>query len=189
MNAWSWFAIPPVLLAIAYMATTMLSANLTVRDAVTVTLPDLPVEAGQAKAQLVAEPDAEREIRYAAFGGQPPNRVTPKQKPAPVAPEFTLQSILVTDTDQIAVVNGNFVRQGDKVGGYRVFRIAPQAVWLEASQPSKDRFKVLHFPEYREVDAGPAANPVATLPAAPDKTPDLIELEKSYQQILEKLKL
>ena len=202
MKAWSWFTVTPMLLVAAYSATPMLVDSLTGHNAaaVTITQIDLPVEI--VKPATTAADAAGREINYAAFATDESKAIA---KTKPVTAEFALQSILITDGVGVAVVNGNMVRQGDKVGnGYRVVRIEPQAVWLAVKpasntkigagnqQVSKDRLKILHFPEYRDDDltaTKPASIPGAQLSATPEPKVERAELEKNYKQILEMLKL
>jgi len=200
MKAWSWFVVTPVVMVAAYSATPVLVDRLTGHNAAAVTIAqiDLPVEV-----EKPADKEADaagREINYAAFATDESRAIA---KTKSVTAEFALQSILMADGVGVAVVNGNFVRLGDKVGnGYRVVRIEPQAVWLAVKrtantgkhtpQGSKDEVKVLHFPEYRDVDmavTNQASNPGAQLSAAPEQKIERAELEKNYKQILEMLKL
>lgn len=206
MKTWGWFAVTPVMLAVAYSATPVLVDHLTGNNAAAVTIAqiDLPVEV--AKPEAKAADTTGREINYAAFATDQSRAIASAK---PVTAQFALQSILMTDGVGVAVVNGNLVRRGDKVGNdYIVVRIEPQAVWLAVKrsavtkdgksirQFSKDEVKVLHFPEYRDDDASVtnmASNPAMNSGTQPSATPqqkiDRAELEKNYKQILEMLKL
>ena len=46
-------------------------------------------------------------------------------------PRWVLQSTLVSDTRRLAVVNGDIVRIGDRIGGARVLSIHYGEIWLE----------------------------------------------------------
>ena len=123
----------------------------------------------------------------------------------PVVVGPVLQSILMTGKEGVAVVDGNMVRKGDKVGDYRVAKIEPHAVTLAITrtksvtvgkavkQESTEEVKELHFPEYYDVDMPAAKVKVASTPGtaapAPEQKPNQAELEQNYKQILEKLKL
>lgn len=198
MKAWSWFAIPPLVLAAAYAATPMLVASLTGPRAAAVRIaqPDLPDDT----VRPVAAPPAGEGIDYSVFGvmANTGSTTAVSQPVVPVEEEPALQSVLMTDGEGVAVVNGNLVREGDKVGAYRVARIEPRAVTLilthirngkSGTQVPKDELKVLHFPEYRDADMPamePGVEPASA--AARELEPEQIELEQKYRRILEQLK-
>ena len=212
MKAWSWFAVTPVVLAVAYSATPPLVASLTGHNAaaVAITRVELPVETGVPAAKVA---QAGQEINLSSFGVLAPNGEKFIVGGKPVEAALALQSVLLTDGGGVAVVDGNMVRRGDMLGGgYRVVKIEPRAVWLAIKRTknvkvgkrirkvSKEELKVLHFPEY--LDADLEAAKLATMrtsypvpgsgtpaPAAPGQKTERIELEKNYKQILEMLKL
>ena len=74
----------------------------------------------KARSEPVAKPD----IRVAAF--------LPHVPPKPPAPEPTLvlQSVLTGAGVRLATINGKVVREGDRIAGYRVGRIANDGVQL-----------------------------------------------------------
>lgn len=211
MKAWSWFAVPPVVLAAAYSATPLLVTGLTGHNAAAVTIAQLNLPADIGKPAPKTAGIAGREILYTVFGDLAQGGAAiPIKHVGPVAPvhvpaTFALQSILMTNGEGVAVLNGNQVRQGDKVDdGYSVARIEPHAVWLtikrtrtvkvgkKIKRETREELRALHFPEYRDMDmAGEklAAAPKPQVTAAPEPKPGQIELEKDYKEILEKLKL
>jgi len=71
-----------------------------------------------------AEPPEKPDIRVAAF--------LPHVPPKPPAPEPTLilQSVMTGQDMRLASINGQVVREGDRVAGYRVLRIANDGVQL-----------------------------------------------------------
>ena len=209
MKAWSWFAVTPAVFAAAYWATPMLVTRLTGNNVAAVTIAQLNLPDEAAKPAAKAADTAGKEIKYAAFSSSELSSANAKAG-GPVTPEFVLQSVMLTDGVHVAVVNGNLVREGDKVGdGYRVAKVEPDAVWLaikstsnvkvgkKIKQQTKDEMKVLHFPKIRDVDmeaeAKLASSQVprsgAQNPASPGQAAGQVELEKDYKQILEKLKL
>ena len=212
MKAWSWFAVTPVVLAVAYSATPLLVGGLVGKKAEAVAIEPVNLPVAEVKPAAAKPADAaDREIKYYVFGDLANGvRLISKPKPAHEVPvEFSLQSILMTNGNGVAVVDGRPVHQGDNVGsGYRVHKIEPNAVWLaikrtrdvitknkkgvkRTTKVTKDELRVLHFPEYRDLDLQAtklAASPVAPVPAASGQKPEQVELEKKYKQILEQLK-
>jgi hypothetical protein len=206
MKAWSWFVVVPIVLAAAYWATPMLVTSLTGHNAaaVTITQISLPDEVGKPAAK--AADAAAREINYAAF---PRDESIVQVKST--GPVFALQSVMLSDGVGVAVVDGKPVRKGDQVGGgYRVFKIEPLAVWLAITRTTtvpvskhskrlkkvtKDEFKVLHFPIYRDADmeamlaSDSTPKPAILPPPAPGQNAGQMDLDKNYKQILEMLKL
>ena len=205
----------PAVLAGAYWATPMLVTSLAGHNAAAVTIAQLDLPADVVKPAPKAADAAKREVDYSAFGSLAANDNKPVLKAKSVLPAvhvpmvFTLQSILMTGENGVAVVNGNLVRQGDKVGdGYRVVKVEPDAVWLgirrttsvqvgkKFVEQTKDELKVLHFPELRDDDvptttlaANAAPKSGTQVPETPEQKAGQIELEKNYKQILEMLKL
>ena len=202
MKAWSWFVVVPIVAAAAYWAAPMLVTSMTGHNAAAVTITQINLPDELDKPAPKAADAIAREINYAAF---PRDETLTKLNPGPA---FALQSVLMTDGVGVAVVDGNLVRKGDSVGaGYRVVKIEPQAVWLaikrtattkvgkRVKKTTKDEFKVLHFPEYRDGDMEPtlASNPIAQPgvlpPVAPASKAGQMDADKNYKQILEMLKL
>ncbi|MEJ1959821.1 MAG: hypothetical protein WDM70_10685 [Nitrosomonadales bacterium] len=208
MKAWSWFVVTPLVAGAAYWASPILVSSLTSHTASAVTIAQLDLPVDEAKPADKVADAAKQDIDYSSFGSLEKSspKMISKVKP-PV--EFALQSVLMTGGDAIAVVDGNLVHQGDQVGsGYRVVKIEPEAVWLairritnvkvgkKVKQESRDELKVLHFPEYRDLDMDADARSAANVPSLPTQTAAAsgqtagqMELEKDYKQILEKLKL
>jgi len=206
MKAWSWFAITPAVLAGAYWATPVLVNSLTGHNAAAVTIAQLNLPVDEARPESKAA-EARREINYASFGalGTNERKFIPRGKP--VEMEFTLQSVMTSGNEGVAILNDKMVRQGDQVGGgYRVVKVEPNAVWLaitrttsvkvgkKIKQETRDELKVVHFPELKDGDMPDTklAGNTPTQPAAavsPEQKAGQVELEKNYKQILEMLKL
>src|ERR1017187_2630686 len=136
MKAWAWFGIPALVLAAAYAATPVLVASFAGHNApaVIIAQPKLPDDTVKPVNLSVAG----QEIDYSAFGDKV-NKAPTNFKPELVAAEPTLQSILMADADSIAVVDGNMVREGDKVGIYRVAKIDTRTVTLATTRITNTR--------------------------------------------------
>lgn len=92
----------------------------------------LQVEA-KAAAVPADPPPAPLPVEPAIASGNSPEEAMTNTLPAveiPKAPEFKLQGIFFNPRSPSAVVNGKTVYVGDKVSGFRVFAITPQAVSL-----------------------------------------------------------
>ena len=78
-----------------------------------------------------AEPAETPDIRVAAF--------LPHVPPKPSAPEPTLilQSVMTGQDLRLATINGQIVREGDRIAGYRVQRIADDGVQLARNGKSR----------------------------------------------------
>lgn len=191
MKSWSWLAIAPAVLTMAYFSAPLLVDQFAgdKLEPVAIEQVDLPrgFHAGAVK----------EEMRFAAFGIPPEALV------------LSLQSILVSAGGGVAVINGRTYRMGETVGGsYRIVGLAQREVLL-ASFPDTDSQSeraslTLPFPAYVDGDMGQPAGtgavdmsvrhslPVASgtggaaLPALP---PDLGGEGKDYRKLLENLKL
>ncbi len=82
-----------------------------------------------AASPLQAEPDAE--IRVTAFLPSVPPR-----PPAP-APTLVLHSVMTGDQVNMASINNQLVKVGDRVAGYRVTRIDSDGVHLAAGSETR----------------------------------------------------
>jgi hypothetical protein len=216
MKAWIWFAVVPASLAAAYATTPGLVIALSGHEATAVTIAqlDLPTETEKPTSK---EAVASHDIDYSSFGSLIGGRSVIKEKPTPPPPPlprvFTLQSILTSGASGVAVIDGNVVRTGDQLGdGFRVAKIDSREVWLTAKRTTTqmadvkvfegkkvrkakkpkavvtEESRVLHFPEYRDIDMQSQRLPSTAANASVQK-PGQAELEKDYKQILDKLKL
>ena len=198
MKAWLWFVVVPVVLAAAYSAAPELENRLMGPGEAAVAVAPVNLPSGVEKAKPTAAP-ADRDIRLAAFGILAPvesKTLTPSRG---ISDVFSLQSVLVVGGKTSAVIDGNLVRPGDKLGGgYRVARIESNAVWLtgpavpvvKGQRRRKPPTHVLHFPEYGDeipMSSEPRVVQQSAAPTGAKASP--AELEKTYRQILEMLKL
>lgn len=193
MKTWLWFAVAPVALIAAHSAAPPLEERLTApgsMTAVQVTPFSLPAGVDQVPPRAV---QSERPIRLAAFGILAPSEAKVLTRSKGISDVFALQSVLMVGDEAIAVIDGNQVRKGDRLaGGYSVASIETDAVHLTgpAVKGRKRASRVLHFPEYRDVEPVRFAPKVVKQSSAPagSKT-DTMDMEKNYKQILEMLKL
>lgn len=65
---------------------------------------------------------------------RPPDRVPDAAAPAPEAASERLQSILVSESRRLAVIDGTRVGVGDRIGAARVLRIDRDSVLLEDAE-------------------------------------------------------
>jgi MSHA biogenesis protein MshK len=68
---------------------------------------------------------------------RPPAALLPEAAPASDASGPALQSILISPTRKLAIINGQTVRPGDKVGDARVVRITENEVVLRDGRQSQ----------------------------------------------------
>ena len=64
------------------------------------------------------------------FFPEPPGRLEPTPDPLPQVHQFQLAAVWVQPGRRLAVINGQVVRPGDRIGGCTLERCEPNAVWL-----------------------------------------------------------
>lgn len=64
------------------------------------------------------------------FVVEPPDRPEPTPDPFPPVHQFQLAAVWVQPGRRLAVINGQVVRPGDRIGGCTLERCEPNAVWL-----------------------------------------------------------
>lgn len=181
MKAFFPFLVIPAVMGFAMSAGPWLSARLLERPEL-VAVPDF-VELPPNTRELLTIIDEEDPpvLRLAAI--MPPgvvDRVLPPPPPAtnpPASERFQLQSVLLAEGGRpSAVIDGELVFQGGRIGEYRLAKVAADHVVL-AGPRGRERLDLAQAPV---LAALPSAAGVKTAPAVPAD-----DLERQYRRLLE----
>jgi len=204
MNVWAWFAVPPLVLLIAWYG--LLGPA---RQAAVPPTPPPQIESLRLPANLAAG-DAQvpspyvrggqvREIRLSAFGIVSQDELI-KMPPAVIIPPaselFALEAVLMAGDKRSASIGGQIYKEGDRLmQRYRIARIEAERVLLNGPRGRE----VLRFPAFK--DPPRALPPPPPTPALATQTPvrpnaqtpvnpgQPGSADDKYRKILEMLKL
>lgn len=180
MHPYLPFAVLPVTVLVAWLAAPELSASDPGRYRVPkVAQIDDPSALMEARTRTVGEPD----IRVQAFlPRKPPRPSAPAPKPEP-EPDLILQSVMIGGKVRLASINGRNLRQGDRIEGYLVRRIAADGVELADGKRSR------HLPMRPLHELPPPVQPdVAPSKARPGTRSGSTDLTQDFWRIFDSLK-
>ena len=175
MNTWGIFAIVPAVFLFFYWALPMFSdATPDERNAPTsIAAVNFPTAVTPAPVRL-------EKINYEAFAMLPKVEEKPKVVVRKKV-KFNLDSILMSNTGTLAVINGKIVEQGTRLaGGFYVSKISPRSVVVRRGATTR----VLRFPEYinkGKKSSHPESIVVTKTIQAPNPAISGVSVEKNLQ--------
>ncbi len=123
MNAYVAFVLVPIAVIVAIFSANQWPNNDPLRYRVP---PVTPIEEPADMLQAASTPTDALEIRVGAFLPQAP------PKPPPPVPNLILQSVMTATDGNLATINGQVVRVGDRIQEYTVRSISESGVELES---------------------------------------------------------